>query len=198
VCHSLRVKPPKRIHGVTALLAFRVVALAICLMLSWLAMKIGMAAIIGAFFAGLVFADYAPQRNLLPRIGAIAEFLAPFFFFTIGTRLNISLFNRELVFTAMIVSILAVISKWVGCGLPHVSHNWYQAFQVGGMIPRGEVALIVAPVGLQTGIVRMSTYGIVVLMTATTTPLAPPLLRYVFRREIRKRMRESAPAMVRL
>jgi Kef-type K+ transport system membrane component KefB len=179
--------------------AFLVVALAICLMLSWLAMKIGMAAIIGAFFAGLVFADYAPERNLLPRVGAIAEFLAPFFFFTIGTRLNISLFNRELVSTAMIVSILAVISKLVGCGLPLVSHNWYQAFQVGvGMIPRGEVALIVALVGLQTGIVSMSTYGIVVLMTATTTLLAPPLLRYVFRREIRKRMRESAPAMVRL
>jgi len=54
-----------------------IVALAICLLLSWLAAKIGIAAIIGAFFAGLMFADYAPQWNLLPRVAGITEFLAP-------------------------------------------------------------------------------------------------------------------------
>jgi len=69
-----------------------IVALALCLFLSWLSAKIGMAAIIGAFFAGLMFADYAPGWNLLPRVGGITEFLAPFFFFTIGSRLNVHLF----------------------------------------------------------------------------------------------------------
>ena len=70
-----------------------IVALALCLFLSWLSVKIGMAAIIGAFFAGLMFADYAPRWNLLPRVGGITEFLAPFFFFTIGSRLNVHLFT---------------------------------------------------------------------------------------------------------
>jgi Kef-type K+ transport system membrane component KefB len=51
-----------------------IVALVVCLLLSWLSAKIGMAAIIGAFFAGLMFADYAPQWNLLPRVGGITEF----------------------------------------------------------------------------------------------------------------------------
>src|SRR5437764_5075944 len=72
-----------------------VVALAICLALSWLAVKIDMAAIIGAFFAGLVFADYSPQWNLTPRVSGITEFLAPFFFFAIGSRLTLSLLRGE-------------------------------------------------------------------------------------------------------
>jgi len=164
-----------------------IVALAICLLLSWLSAKIGMAAIIGAFFAGLVFADYAPGWNLRPRVGGITEFLAPYFFFAIGSRLNTKLFSGDLLIDAAMVSLLAIISKVIGCGLPLLGQQWRKIFQVGiGMMPRGEVALIVALVGLQSGIVLQSTYAIVVFMTAVTTLLAPPLLRYVFRAEISK------------
>ena len=68
------------------------------------------------------------------------------------------------------------------------------ALQVGvGMMPRGEVALIVALVGLQSQIVLPSTYAIVVFMTAVTTILAPPLLRYLFRGEM-KPIRRERPA----
>ena len=164
-----------------------IVALAICLFLSWLAAKIGMAAIIGAFFAGLVFADYAPGWNLLPTVGGITEFLSPFFFFAIGSRLNARLFRGDLLVGAAIVSLLAIISKVIGCGLPLLGQGWRKILQVGiGMMPRGEVALIVALVGLQSGIILQSSYAIVVFMTAATTLLAPPLLRYVFRGEVAK------------
>jgi Kef-type K+ transport system membrane component KefB len=176
-----------------------VVALAICLLLSWLAVKIGMAAIIGAFFAGLVFADYSPQWNLFPRVAGITEFLAPFFFFAIGTRLNMSLLRGNLLVAAAIVSLLAIISKVIGCGLPLLNQGWNMVLRVGiGMMPRGEVALIVALVGLQSGIVSQSTYAIVVLMTAVTTILAPPALRYLFRKEIRYRKEQHVPAPVQL
>src|SRR5947199_7749653 len=176
-----------------------VVALAICLLLSWLAVKINIAAIIGAFFAGLVFADYAPQRNLLPRVSGITELLAPFFFFTIGARLNASLLTKEILISALIVSLLAVVSKIIGCGLPMVGHGWRQVLQVGtGMMPRGEVALIVALAGLTAGIVTETTYSIVVIMTAVTTILAPPLLRILFRREIEERREERIPVTVQL
>lgn len=159
-----------------------VLALAICLFLSWLAAKIGMAAIIGAFFAGLMFADYAPEWNLMPQVGGITEFLAPFFFFSIGTRLNIHLFTGDVLVAAIVVSILAIISKVIGCGLPLLRDDWSTVFRVGiGMMPRGEVALIVALVGLQSNIVSQSTYAIVVFMTAVTTLLAPPVLRILFR-----------------
>jgi len=79
--------------------------------------KIGMAAIIGAFFAGLMFADYAPGWNLLPCVGGITEFLAPFFFFTIGSRLNVHLFAGNILYAAIVISLLAIGSKVVGCGL---------------------------------------------------------------------------------
>jgi Kef-type K+ transport system membrane component KefB len=162
-----------------------VVALSICLLLSWLAAKIGMAAIIGAFFAGLVFADYAPRWNLVPRVAGITEFLSPFFFFAIGSRLNLKLFTGNVLLAAGVVSLLAIVSKIIGCGLPLVNDGWQNAVRVGvGMLPRGEVALIVALVGLQSGIVLQSTYAIVVFMTAVTTLIAPPWLRYLFRHEM--------------
>jgi Kef-type K+ transport system membrane component KefB len=170
-----------------------IISLAICLLLSWMAARIGMAAIIGAFFAGLMFADYAPEWGLLPRATAISDFLAPYFFFTIGSRLDLGLFNGNLMIAASIVSILAIISKLLGCGLPLLGEGLHNSVTVGvGMMPRGEVALIVALVGLNSHIVNERTYAIVVFMTAVTTLLAPPLLRLVFRNEVR----ESAAAVM--
>ncbi len=162
-----------------------ILALAICLGLSVAATKIGMAAIIGAFFAGLVFADYSPEWNLQPRAHAINEFLAPFFFFVMGARLNIRVFNKGVIVAAIVVSVLAILSKVVGCGLPVIRDGWLSFLRVGvGMTPRGEVALIVALIGLQMNMISQSAYAIVIFMTATTTMLAPPLLRLLFRHEI--------------
>src|ERR1043165_6238835 len=93
-------------------------ALAICGGLGVAATKIGMAAIIGAFFAGLVFADYSPEWNLQPRAHAIVEFLAPFFFFVMGARLDVHLFTGRVWMAAIVISLLAIISKVLGCGLP--------------------------------------------------------------------------------
>ena len=161
-----------------------ILALSLCLLLSWGASKIGMAAIIGAFFAGLVFADYSPEWNLQPRVHAINEFLAPFFFFTMGSRLDLSVFNGDLLIVASVISVLAVFSKLVGCGIPMWRSGWHDALKVGvGMTPRGEVALIVALIGLQMNVISQRAYAIVIFMTGVTTVLAPPLLRILFRQE---------------
>jgi Kef-type K+ transport system membrane component KefB len=176
-----------------------IVALVICLLLSWLSAKIGMAAIIGAFFAGLMFADYAPHWNLLSRVGGITEFLAPYFFFSIGAQLNVHLFNGDVLFAAIVISLLAILSKVVGCGLPLAGEGWLTVFRVGvGMMPRGEVALIIAAVGLRSEVVLPATYAIVVFMTAATTLLAPPLLRYLFRGGVSLPAAGSTPAPVHL
>lgn len=177
-----RISP--RVERLSTQHAPLVLALGVCLFLSWLSATIGMAAIIGAFFAGLMLADYAPRWSLPLKVGGITEFLAPFFFFSIGARLDLKLFTRDVLVAAGIISLLAIISKVVGCGLPLLKEGWIPALRVGvGMMPRGEVALIVALVGLQSNIVTQSTYAIVILMTAVTTFLAPPLLRYLFRGE---------------
>lgn len=161
-----------------------ILALAICLGLSVVATKIGMAAIIGAFFAGLAFADYSERWNLEPRAQAINQLLSPFFFFTMGARLDLTVFSKEVVVTASIVSILALLSKVVGCGLPILPQGWRNALKVGvGMTPRGEVALIVALIGLQMNMISQRAYAVVIFMTAVTTVLPPPLLRVLFREE---------------
>jgi Kef-type K+ transport system membrane component KefB len=161
-----------------------IVALMVCLGLSYAASKIGMAAIIGAFFAGMIFSECSPEWDLRPRVHAITEFLGPFFFFSIGSQLDVKLFNKDVLLVAIVVSLLAIVSKVVGCGLPLMRESWHAALSVGvGMMPRGEVALIVALVGLNSRIVSQSTYAVVVFMTAVTTILAPPLLRILFRKE---------------
>jgi len=168
-----------------------IIALAICLGLSYAAVKIGMAAIIGAFFAGLAFAEYSPRWNLRARVFSINEFLAPFFFFSMGARLNMHIFDRKLVVSALVISVLAIFSKLVGCGLPVLGWGWKTAVKVGiGMVPRGEVGLIVALVGLQMNIVTESAYAVVILMTAVTTLIAPPIMKIVFRDEV-----AAAPAI---
>ncbi len=93
-------------------------ALATCLLLSVAATKIGMAAIIGAFFAGLIFADYSPEWGIRSRVSGINEFLSPFFFFTMGARLDLHVFTGSVFLVAGIISALAIVSKVVGCGLP--------------------------------------------------------------------------------
>jgi Kef-type K+ transport system membrane component KefB len=160
-----------------------VLSLALCLLFSVLATEIGMAAIIGAFFAGLIFADYSPEWNLQPRVHAINEFLAPFFFFTMGSRLDLTVFkSSDVIVVAVIVTILAIISKTVACSLPILREGWRNALKVGvGMTPRGEVALIVALIGLQMNVISQRAYAVVIFMTAVTTMLPPPFLRWLFK-----------------
>jgi len=161
-----------------------ILALAICLGLSVAAEKIGMAAIIGAFFAGLAFAEYSPEWDLQRRVNGITEFLTPYFFFVMGARLNLQVFTGDIIFAAVMVSLLAIFSKIVGCGLPLWREGREIALRVGvGMTPRGEVGLIVALVGLQMKILSDAAYGIVIFMTGVTTLVAPPVLRYLYRRK---------------
>lgn len=161
-----------------------VAALALCLGLSVAAERIGMAAIIGAFFAGLIFADYSQEWNLHPRVNAINEFLAPFFFFAMGAKLDLHAFTGEVWITAAVISVLAILAKVAGCGLPVAREGWATALRVGlGMTPRGEVALIIALVGLQMGMISQRAYALVMVMTVVTTLLSLPALRVLLRRD---------------
>ncbi len=102
-----------------------------------------------------------------------------------GARLDIHVFKGGVFVVAVIISVLAVVSKVIGCGLPMLKEGYREALKVGvGMTPRGEVALIVALIGLQINMVSQRAYAIVIFMTAVTTLIPPPLLRYLFRDEI--------------
>ena len=162
-----------------------ILALAICLGLSVAAERVGMAAIIGAFFAGLAFAEYSGEWKLAPRVNAITEFLGPFFFFTMGSRLDLRVFTPNVIVACVVITLLALVAKIAACGLPVLREGWPSALKVGvGMTPRGEVALIVALVGLQMKMMSQASYAIVIFMTGATTLLAPPVLRYLFRNDL--------------
>jgi Kef-type K+ transport system membrane component KefB len=167
-----------------------VMALGICLGLSVAAEKVGLAAIIGAFFAGLMFAEYAHAWNLRSGVNAISEFLTPYFFFILGAELNIHLFNGSVLISALVISAIAIGAKIAGCGLPLVAQDRKTALQVGvGMTPRGEVGLIVSLVGLQLKMISDAGYAMVVFMTGVTILVAPTLLRFVFHQERRSTQR---------
>jgi Kef-type K+ transport system membrane component KefB len=171
-----------------------ILALALCLALSLAAEKIGMAAIVGAFFAGLAFAEYAPEWKLRPRIGAITDFLAPFFFFIMGARLDLRQLTPGLVGNATMLFVLAVLTKLIGCGLPVIPEGWRTAVKVGiGMVPRGEVGLIVALIGLNSNFIDQIVYAEVVLMITATTLVAPPVLRYLFSEDVHMRVTVTRP-----
>ena len=161
-----------------------VMALGLCLGLSVAAEKVGLAAIIGAFFAGLMFAEYADEWDLRSGVNAISELLAPYFFFILGAQMNIHLFTRPVLAVAIVISLLAILAKVLGCGLPVLRQGRDLALQVGvGMTPRGEVGLIIALLGLRMKAISEVTYAVVVFMTGVTILVAPFLLRIVFRKE---------------
>jgi len=177
-----RMRP--RVESLSLRDAPLIVALGLCLGLSAAAEEIGMAAIIGAFFAGLAFAELSPEWNLQPRAGALNEFLAPFFFFTLGAQLDLHVFTGPVLITAVVITLLAIVAKLAGCGLPALGLGRKDALRVGvGMTPRGEVGMIVAAVGLSLRTISQEAYAVVLFMTAVTTLIAPPWLRYLFRKQ---------------
>lgn len=157
-------------------------ALIICLGLSLAAVKIGIAAIIGAFLAGLVFSEEQLSVGLKEKIHALYEFLVPFFFVTMGVQMDLTVLARgEILLLAGLVTLLAILGKLVGCGLGAYRMGWRPALQVGvGMVPRGEVGIIVASIGLSLATISDEIYAVVIIMVLVTTLLAPPSLRWVF------------------
>lgn len=164
--------------------AYFVLALSICLGLSVLAEQIGMAAIIGAFLAGLVFSEEEMGPALKEKMQSVHEFLVPFFFVTMGMQMKLSVFGQqEILVLAALVTVLAILGKLVGCGLGAYALGWRGALQVGvGMVPRGEVGIIVASIGLQLHTISDGLYAVVIVMTLVTTLLTPPVLKMLFAR----------------
>jgi Na+:H+ antiporter len=156
----------------------------LCLGLSLASMHIGMAAIIGAFLAGLALADHSAQYRLRENAHPLMEFLAPFFFVLLGVQVNVrTITDPKTLGLAGIICVLAIVSKLVGCGVGALSLGKKDALRVGiGMVPRGEVGLIVAGVGLTLHTISDSIYAVVVTMSVVTTLFAPPVLRLIMPR----------------
>jgi Kef-type K+ transport system membrane component KefB len=171
------------------------IAIAFCFALSWIAARVGLAPIVGAFAAGLVLDEthYRELRARDPRqhdahelLKPIAAFLVPVFFVLMGMGVDLRAFARgDILAYAGVLTLVAILGKQV-CALG-VFERGADRLAVGlGMIPRGEVGLIFAGIGATLTIsgervITSEIYSAVIVMVALTTLLTPPLLVWKMR-----------------
>jgi Kef-type K+ transport system membrane component KefB len=161
------------------------VAVLLTLGLAALSETIGLAALIGAFLAGLVF-EFR-KEEVTTQIEPVYEFLVPFFFAITGSRLDPAVFaDPAILGLASAVTLIAIVTKVGGGYLGSAGLGRLTQLTVGvGMVPRGEVGLIVASLGLGLGL-DQELFGVVVAMTVVTTLATPPVLGPLIRRERRE------------
>ncbi len=171
-----------RVRGVLLLSA-----LSFAFIFAFLASLVGLATIVGAFAAGLVLANTHQFKSIEERLKPVSDFFTPIFFIMVGAAVDISVFNPfvkeniPILLIALTLFIVAVVGKLV---------SGFAVFQKGikksvvgvGMIPRGEVGLIFAQVGLTYGIFTSELFSAVTVMVMLTTFIAPPLLKIMFAR----------------
>ncbi len=154
-------------------------AVILCLGIAALAANIGLAAVIGAFLAGMIVAETKEQHPIEDEIAPLYAFFTPFFFASIGLALDLDvLLEPETLLVVVGLSALAVVTKLLGA--------WPGARRLGGrearivalgMVPRGEVGIIVAGIGSVSGVVDAELFAAIVGMSIVTTLIVPPFLR---------------------
>jgi Kef-type K+ transport system membrane component KefB len=161
------------------------VSLGLAMMLAGLSEMAGLAMIIGAYIMGLSLSRTDVVQELQNRLQGVYDMLVPIFFCVMGMMVDFSAMRSALVF-GLIYSAVAIFAKIIGCGVPAylTQFNFRGALRIGlGMLPRGEVALIVAGIGLSSHAIGQDIFGVAILMTILTTMIAPPLLVRSFRGE---------------
>jgi Kef-type K+ transport system membrane component KefB len=170
--------------------------LALCLGLSVAAAYIGVAAIIGAFLAGMALAEGAENNpKMHSQMGGVTEFLVPFFLVNIGMQLRLDVFrSSSVIVLCFLVTLVAIVTKLLACGLGASKLGLRRAAQVGmGMVPRGEVGIIVAQIGLSLAVIGAELYGVVLFMAVATTVIAPPFLKLFYASEVAAREEIGPP-----
>lgn len=158
----------------------------------------GMAAITGAFIAGLMMARSGERERVEHGVHALAYSLfVPIFFINIGLSINARTIEPDMLVFALVITLVAIVGKWVGAGIGAKlgGLNTREAVQLGaGMVSRGEVGLIVANVGITQGLIGSNLFSAVVAMVLVTTLVTPPILRSLFAPEKQNTAKTSSEA----
>ena len=157
--------------------------LIICFSAAYFAEFLGLAGIIGTFFAGIAIAQTDFKKDIEHKVEPIAYgIFVPFFFVNIGVAVSFDGIGNQIGFI-VIFSIIAVVSKFVGAGIGAklAGFNMKSSMGVGaGMISRGEVALIIAAMGIESGLLPTQYYTAMIIVVIVTTIVTPPLLKLIF------------------
>ena len=158
----------------------------------------GMAAITGAFLAGLMLARTHEKERIETGMHALAYGLfVPIFFVNIGLSIDLREFQLQALLFTIVIILVAIAGKWIGSGwgarLGGLSRH--ESIQLGaGMISRGEVGLIVASVGMKDGLVNDEEFSAIVVMVLITTLVTPPILRALFAKKEDKAKKDPIEA----
>ena len=162
-----------------------VFAFAYCLILAYISELFGIADITGAYLAGVVLCSLSQSDYIHSKVEVVSYMLiTPLFFASIGLKVNVDGMTKDIILLTIIISIAAVLTKILGCGLGakimHYTNN--EALQIGmGMVCRGEVALIVANKGMKANLMDERFFSPMVIMVVVTTLVTPILLKLAFR-----------------
>ncbi|MFA9409315.1 MAG: cation:proton antiporter [Candidatus Dadabacteria bacterium] len=160
-------------------------ALSFAFIFAFLASLVGLAPIVGAFAAGLVLANTHQFKSIERNLKPVSDFFTPIFFIMVGAAVDVSVFNPfvskniPILLIALILFVVAVIGKFVS-GFAVFKKGISKSVVGVGMIPRGEVGLIFAQVGLTYGIFTSELFSAITVMVMLTTFVAPPLLKIMF------------------
>ena len=154
-------------------------AVILCLGLAAFAAQIGLAAIIGAFLAGMVVAETKDRHDFEEEVAPLYAFFPPFFFVFMGLEVQLEAFTDAGTVGLLVgITALAFVTKFGAAWVAARSMGPRDAVVVGlGMVPRGEVGIIVAGIGATAGVVERDLFAVIVGMSIATTLLIPPLLR---------------------
>jgi Kef-type K+ transport system membrane component KefB len=155
------------------------ISLAICLGLAAAASFFGLAAIIGAFLAGMIAAETKQRQSLEKQLQPINALLVPFFFVVTGSKVELKeIASKSALVTLALVTLIAIAGKLIACWFAALSVGRKSALVVGvGMVPRGEVGIIVASLGQRVGVLSGATFAIIVAMSLITSMITPPVLK---------------------
>ena len=152
-----------------------------------LAGSIGLSPIVGAFAVGMALSSTKVFEKVEGYVSKLGMIFAPFFFAFIGAQVDFRGINVEILMLSGIMIVIAVVTKLFGCSLPSLMFlkDRKKSMQVGiGMISRGEVGLIVAGIGVASGVLTSSVYSTIVIMVAVTTIITPLWLKSSYKKEI--------------
>lgn len=162
-----------------------IMALGLAMLVAGVFEEAHLAMIIGAYVMGLSLSRTDLNHVVREALQPIFTFLVPIFFTVMGMMVDVTKFlDSKILLFGVIYTILAILAKLIGCGIPALisGFNIRGAVRIGlGMIPRGEVALIVAGLGLASGCLSSEIFGVAVFMTLFTTIIPPPFMVWAFR-----------------
>ena len=173
--------------------AIFIFAMMVAFLYSLLAELVGLSAIVGSFLAGVALTRVRLKHGAAFREGAehLQIIFASIFFISLGILLDFHVFTLDLVWFVLVLTIVALLTKFIGCGVLAKLQgiNIRDSLIIGvGMIPRGEVAMIIALIGLNQNLIMQNTYASLVLMSLLTTVIPPLILRnWLFKRESKEK-----------